>query len=52
MEYENDNIIPQDEQDAGYAPRPKWQVWLARIVLVLFLCLVAMYYINIARGGR
>ena len=52
MEYENDNIIPQDEQDAGYSPRPKWQVWLARIVLVLFLCLVAMYYINIARVGH
>lgn len=52
MEHENDNIIPQEEPSEGYTPRPAWQVWLARIVLVIFLCLVAMYYINIARGGR
>ena len=51
MEHENDNIIPQDEPNAGYIPRPKWQVWLARIVLVIFIALVIMYYINIARGG-
>lgn len=34
-----------------YVPRPTWQVWGARICLVLFLLLVLMYYLNIARGG-
>ncbi len=40
-----------EEADASYTPRPAWQVWLARIGLVLFLLVVLMYYINIMRGG-
>ena len=39
------------EEEKIYEPRPRWQVWGARIVLVIFLALLAMYYINIARGG-
>ena len=35
----------------GYTPRPAWQVWGARIGLVIFILLVIMQYINIARGG-
>lgn len=35
----------------GYVPRPGWQVWSARIGLVLFLLLVAAQIVNIARGG-
>lgn len=45
------NHIPEEEQESGYTPRPKWQVWLARIGLVLFIFVVIMYYINIMRGG-
>lgn len=42
----------QPEQAAEpYEPRPRWQVWGARIVLVLFVALVIMSYVNIARGG-
>lgn len=41
--------LPQE--DVGYTPRPRWQVWLARIGLVLFILLLIMYYINILRGG-
>lgn len=41
--------LPQE--DIGYTPRPRWQVWLARIGLVLFILLLVMYYINILRGG-
>lgn len=37
--------------EEGYVPRPAWQVWAARIGLVLFLLVVAMYYINLFRGG-
>ena len=40
------------EQESGYTPRPKWQVWLARVALAVFILLVLMYYINIMRGGR
>lgn len=35
----------------NYIPRPKWQVWGARVALVLFIALIIMYMINIARGG-
>ena len=48
---EEERIDTLQEPDAPYQPRPAWQVWLARIGLVLFLALVAMYYVNIARGG-
>ena len=41
-----------EEETIGYVPRPAWQVWAARIGLVLFIAVVAMYYINLFRGGR
>jgi len=42
----------QPEQDAPqYVPRPAWQVWLARIGLVIFLGFLILYYINFFRGG-
>ena len=39
------------EQKESYAPRPMWQVWGARIALVLFLIFVAYQILSIARGG-
>ena len=48
---ENENIIPEEVQNEGYVPRPRWQVWGARIALVLFILLVIMSYLHIARGG-
>ena len=46
---------PQEEaaenETVGYVPRPAWQVWLARIALVLFLILVFGQIYRIARGG-
>ncbi len=41
----------QDTPEQGYVPRPKWQVWAARIGLVLFLLVLVMYYINLFQGG-
>jgi len=41
--------IPQEEEH--YVPRPRWQVWAARAGLVIFLLGIALYYINILRGG-
>ena len=39
------------EQQEGYEPRPKWQLWAARIGLVLFILLVIGQIMSIARGG-
>ena len=41
--------IPQKE---GYSPRPKYQVWLARIGLVAFIIVLIVYYMVYFRGGR
>ena len=49
---EFDNI-PQEQPapSEGYTPRPAWQVWGARIGLVIFLIFVALQILQIARGG-
>ena len=39
------------EKNAGYVPRPAWQVWCARIALVLFIIIVIGQILRIARGG-
>ena len=43
--------IQSQQPEEGYEPRPRWQVWGARIALVLFIALMIMSYVNIARGG-
>lgn len=44
------NREPRPEKEA-YQPRPSWQVWGARIALVLFLLVVAWQILGIAMGG-
>ena len=39
------------EESTGYVPRPAWQVWLARVALVLFIFIVIGQILRIARGG-
>lgn len=54
MENTHDNeILPQEqpEEQEGYMPRPAWQVWGARIGLVIFLIFVVAQLLQIARGG-
>ena len=54
MEHEQqENILPTEEaqEEKPYVPRPVWQVWAARLGLVVFLAFLVMYYILIARGG-
>ena len=41
----------RDKQQEEYVPRPAWQVWLARIGLVLFILFVIYQYLAIAKGG-
>ena len=40
-----------EEKNTGYVPRPMWQVWLARVALVLFIIIVIGQILRIARGG-
>ena len=47
---ENEKDITLEEQE-GYVPRPRWQVWLARVGLVVFLLFLILYYIIWFRGG-
>ena len=49
QEFDQQELQPQEKP---YVPRPAWQVWMARIALVVFVAFVLMYYINILRGGR
>ena len=53
MEERNERNEEQisEEQTPSYVPRPAWQVWGARIGLVLFIIPVILYSINISRGG-
>ncbi len=46
MEEKDENL----EQE-HYVPRPMWQVWAARIGLVLFLLIVVYQILSIANGG-
>ena len=45
---EQDTILPEEE---GYVPRPAYQVWAARIGLVLVILFVIYQLLQIAGGG-
>ena len=48
-EQEKDLQLPEEE--TNYTPRPMWQVWAARLGLVVFIAFLIMYYILFFRGG-
>ena len=48
MEDNQKNIGPEKE---GYVERPAWQVWGARIGLVIFIGFVILELLTIAGGG-
>ena len=46
--------IPAEEilqESESYQPRPGWQVWAARLGLVIVIIAIALYYFHIASGG-
>lgn len=43
-------VLPEVPTE-GYVPRPAWQVWGARVGLVIFIGFVILQIVNIARGG-
>ena len=42
----------QQPQKPGYEPRPAWQLWAARIGLVLFIGLVILQIVQMIQGFR
>ena len=48
-----ENTAPesQTQPEKPYVPRPAYQVWAARIGLVIVIIAVILYYWHIARGG-
>lgn len=46
---ENNEEIQEPQE--GYVPRPAWQVWMARVGLVIFILFVIYQLIAISRGG-
>ena len=48
MEDNQNNTRPEE---GGYIPRPAWQVWGARIGLVIFIGFVILELLTIAGGG-
>ena len=55
MEKEELELTPDAEADLQikkpYVPRPAWQVWAARIGLVIMIISIILYYWHIASGG-
>ena len=45
-----ENRKDRQEQDV-YVPRPAWQVWAARVGLILFILFVIWQILTIAGGG-
>ena len=46
-----EEINKPEQPEEVYTPRPAWQVWAARIGLVIMIICVALYYWHIASGG-
>ena len=48
----DEQLMEQEVQEEAYVPRPRWQVWAARIALVVFIIGLFMYYCNIFGAVR
>ena len=44
--------LPQEEEKPVFNPRPPYQVWAARIGLLIMIICVILYYLQIATGGK
>ena len=43
----DEEIMEQEIREEPYVPRPQWQIWAARVALVIFILGLIMYYCNI-----
>ena len=46
-----DNQKNMPEEESNYVERPAWQVWGARIGLVIFIGFVILQLLTVAGGG-
>ena len=44
--------MENETQENGYVPRPAWQVWAARVGVVVMILFVIWQILQIAGGGR
>ena len=54
MEERNENIVPEEipeQENKGYVPRPMWQVWTARVGVVLMILFIIYQLLQIAGYG-
>ena len=51
MENERNDLPEDNLTEQGYTPRPRYQVWLARIGLAAFLALLVIFYLKMFQGG-
>ena len=51
MENPEIESVETPQEKPNYVPRPTWQVWAARIALVIFILGLILYYLNVFRGG-
>ena len=49
--FEVKSMENEEKQPEGYESRPTWQVWAARLGLVLAIAFVAAQVLQIAGGG-
>ena len=49
MDEHTESSLPEEE---GYTPRPAWQVWAARVGVVVMILFVIWQILQIAGGGR
>lgn len=52
LEEECTEPIEEAQPQECYKPRPAYQIWAARIGLVIVIIAVILYYYYIATGGR
>ena len=51
VNFMDEQYTPETFEEEKYEPRPRWQVWCARIGLILFLIFVVYQILTIAKGG-
>ena len=51
MDGEKITVLMVEPEQKPYVERPAWQVWLARIGLVVFLLFLVVYYFTMFSGG-
>ncbi len=52
LSQEPERAAPEMPQEEHYKPRPAYQIWAARIGLVIVIVAFVLYLLQIASGGQ